>query len=67
MSARVSKSTRLHARAHLQQCRGKIGYPSKRAAGGVARVMVQTGRSKLMRVYKCDGCRQWHVGNDRHR
>lgn len=47
-------------------CRGKVGYPSKKVAKGVLRVMRRrdgiTGRGTLG-VYPCTICKRWHLGN----
>lgn len=50
----------------IRQCSGKIGYPSKRAARGIVRVMNQDGRHRpggVLEPYKCRACGSWHVGN----
>lgn len=47
-------------------CDGKERHPSKRAAAGIARVIVQQGRSRpgyILQPYKCRMCGGWHVGN----
>lgn len=48
-------------------CRGKLRYPSRRAANAARRVMGATGRAKnfdVLHPYKCPACKHWHLGNE---
>lgn len=52
----------LEAEFYGNGCRGKIGYPSKRAALGRLRALRMQDRHR-MSAYKCKACRRWHFGH----
>lgn len=51
-------------RTKNRMCTGKVKHPDKASAERALRALVARGaaRSRL-NVYRCDHCRQWHVGH----
>ncbi len=46
-----------------RQCNGKLGYDSRREALQAARESGEMYGTAMI-AYKCQFCRQWHIGND---
>ena len=51
-------------------CRGKRGWPSRRHARGILRVMRKNGSLRpgsTLEPYHCHDCGRWHIGNNKRR
>lgn len=51
--------------SQLNGCRGKVGYPSRRQALGVRRVIGKRMSVETLQAYSCKDCGKWHLGNSR--